>query len=136
MRRVTATRLQQAKQMVPHFYLHADCRVDALVDMRQQWNGRKGATKISLTDLIVFAVSRALQKVPQANSAFAGSAVRVFRSVDIAAGQLLLRERGMAIELPDDGPFAEAPLDVVSRSRVVAGASPGVCRRLSAALLA
>lgn len=84
MRRVTATRLQQAKQTVPHFYLQSDCRVDALVAMREQWNGRKGAAKITLTDLLVFAAARALQKVPQANAAFTGTAVRVFSSVDIA----------------------------------------------------
>jgi len=56
------------------------------------------------------------------------------RSVDIAAGQLLLRERGLAIELPDAGSFDEAPLDVVGRSRVVAGANTEVCASLAAAL--
>jgi myo-inositol-1(or 4)-monophosphatase len=60
--------------------------------------------------------------------------LKAIRSVDIAAGQLLLRERGMAIELPDAGPFDDAPLDVVGRSRVVAGGSPAVCARLAAAL--
>ena len=60
--------------------------------------------------------------------------LKPIRSVDIAAGQLLLRERGMAIELPDEGPFDDAPLDVAGRSRVVAGATPAVCGRLAAAL--
>ncbi len=45
------------------------------------------------------------------------------RSVDIAAAQLLVRERGLAIELVDDPPFASAPLDLVTRSRVVAAGS-------------
>ncbi|MCC6224300.1 MAG: hypothetical protein IT201_12520 [Thermoleophilia bacterium] len=57
------------------------------------------------------------------------------RSVDIAAAQLLLRERGFAIELPDAGPLAEAPLDVTARSRVVAGRTAADCARLAAALL-
>ena len=35
------------------------------------------------------------------------------RSVDIAAAQLLVRERGLAIELPDAPPFGAAPLDLV-----------------------
>ena len=60
--------------------------------------------------------------------------LKPIRSVDIAAGQLLLRERGMAIELADGGAFDDAPLDVVSRSRVVAGATPEVCSRLATAL--
>src|SRR5262249_26196082 len=31
MRRITASRLTLAKQTIPHFYLHTDCRVDALI---------------------------------------------------------------------------------------------------------
>src|SRR5207248_9971742 len=41
------------------------------------------------------------------------------RSVDIAAAQLLVREQGLAIDLPDAPPFERAPLDVAARSRVV-----------------
>ena len=60
--------------------------------------------------------------------------LKAARSVDIAAAQLLVRECGLAIDLPEARPFAEAPLDLVGRSRVVAGASPAVCTRLFAAL--
>jgi myo-inositol-1(or 4)-monophosphatase len=58
------------------------------------------------------------------------------RSVDIAAAQLLVRECGLAIDLPEAPPFEAAPLDLEGRSRVVAGASPEVCARLFAALRA
>jgi myo-inositol-1(or 4)-monophosphatase len=56
------------------------------------------------------------------------------RSVDIAAAQLLVRERGLAIDLPDAPPFEEAPLDVTARSRVVAAATPELCAELFARL--
>ena len=56
------------------------------------------------------------------------------RAVDIAAAQLLVRERGLAIELPEAGPFADAPLDTQARSRVVAAGSAAACSRLAAAL--
>jgi myo-inositol-1(or 4)-monophosphatase len=56
------------------------------------------------------------------------------RSVDIAAAQLLVRERGLAIELVDDPPFAAAPLDLVPRSRVAAAATPELVGKLAAAL--
>ena len=56
------------------------------------------------------------------------------RSVDIAAAQLLVRERGLAIDLPEAGPFADAPLDVGARSRVVAAATPERCAELFARL--
>ena len=58
------------------------------------------------------------------------------RAVDIAAAQLLVLERGLAIDLPDAPPFAAAPLDVEGRSRVVAAGTPEVCRRLAHALSA
>ena len=56
------------------------------------------------------------------------------RSVDIAAAQLLVRECGLAIDLPEAPPFEAAPLDLEGRSRVVAAASPEVCARLFHAL--
>jgi myo-inositol-1(or 4)-monophosphatase len=62
--------------------------------------------------------------------------LRPSRAVDYAAGQLLIRERGLAIELPDDPPIGKAPLDLVGRSRVVAAANDELCRRLTEALLA
>ncbi len=58
------------------------------------------------------------------------------RAVDIAAAQLLVLERGLAIDLPDAPPFAAAPLDVEGRSRVVAAGTPEVCRQLAHALSA
>ena len=57
------------------------------------------------------------------------------RSVDIAAAQLLVRERGFAIELPEAPPFGRAPLDLEPRSRVVAAGTDEGCRRLANALL-
>jgi myo-inositol-1(or 4)-monophosphatase len=57
------------------------------------------------------------------------------RSVDIAAGQLLCRELGLAIDLFDaDESFGAAPLDLEQRSRVVAAGTTTVCTRLANAL--
>jgi myo-inositol-1(or 4)-monophosphatase len=56
------------------------------------------------------------------------------RSIDIAAAQLLVRECGLAIELPQAPPFADAPLDLRGRSRVVAAARTGRVAELATAL--
>jgi myo-inositol-1(or 4)-monophosphatase len=57
------------------------------------------------------------------------------RSVDIAAGQLLCREVGIAVELFDSAePFAAAPLDLVGRSRLAAAGTEDVCAQLARAL--
>jgi myo-inositol-1(or 4)-monophosphatase len=60
--------------------------------------------------------------------------LKAARAVDIAAAQLLVQEQGLAIDLPEAPPFAEAPLDIEGRSRVVAAATPEVCSKLFAAL--
>jgi pyruvate dehydrogenase E2 component (dihydrolipoamide acetyltransferase) len=82
-RRVTAARLQEAKQTVPHFYLQTRCRVDALMNLRSQMNARNG-WRLTVTDLLVFIAARALRRVPLANSAWIETAVRVYDSVDVA----------------------------------------------------
>jgi len=58
------------------------------------------------------------------------------RSVDIAAAQLLVRERGLAIDLPEQPPFGAAPLDLEARSRVVAAGTEDLCAKVAAALSA
>ena len=59
------------------------------------------------------------------------------RSVDIAAGQLFVRELGFAIELFDDPrPFEAAELDLEGRSRVAAAGTVGLCTQLADALSA
>ena len=56
------------------------------------------------------------------------------RSVDIAAGQLLVREQGLAIELADAPGFGAAPLDLEGRSRVAAAGTVELCAKLADAL--
>ena len=84
MRRVTAERLQAAKQTVPHFYLNADCAMDAALRLRAELNEREPALGLTLTDLIVRAAAQALREVPAANSSWADGVVRLYDAVDIA----------------------------------------------------
>ena len=62
--------------------------------------------------------------------------LKAARSVDIAAAQLLVRECGLAIELFEDPPFDDAPLDLAMRSRLAAAGSPELVRQLAAVLTA
>ena len=84
MRRVTATRMQQAKQTVPHFYLRTECRVDAALRFLAAAKRQLSDTPPTLTDLVVRAAAFALRRVPEANSAWVDGAVRVYQRVDIA----------------------------------------------------
>jgi myo-inositol-1(or 4)-monophosphatase len=60
--------------------------------------------------------------------------LKAARSVDIAAAQLLVREVGLPIELFEAPPLAAAPLDLGTRSRVVAAPSVELCGVLAHAL--
>ena len=62
--------------------------------------------------------------------------LKAARSVDIAAAQLLVRERGLSIDVPERPPFGAAPLDLEGRSRVVAAGTDELCAQITAALSA
>ncbi|KAF8750599.1 hypothetical protein HU200_012342 [Digitaria exilis] len=72
-RKVTANRLLQSKQTIPHYYLTVDARVDKLVKLRGELNPLQeasGGKKISINDLVIKAAALALRKVPQCNSSW------------------------------------------------------------------
>ncbi|MEM9583524.1 MAG: dihydrolipoamide acetyltransferase family protein [Pseudomonadota bacterium] len=78
MRSVIATRLTEAKNTVPHFYLNADVEIDALLTMRAQMNAvlsETDAKKISVNDLLIKACAAALKAVPEANASWDGERI-------------------------------------------------------------
>ncbi len=83
MRRAIARRLTESKTTVPHFYVSADCRVDALLELRRNVNAAAPA-KVSVNDFILKAVAAALVEVPEANSIWLGDSIRRFDGADIA----------------------------------------------------
>lgn len=84
MRRVTAERMQTAKQTVPHFYLGVDCAMDAALQLRARVNARHPDLGLTLTGIIVRAAALALQQVPAANSSWVDGGVRLHDAADIA----------------------------------------------------
>ncbi|KXF91617.1 pyruvate dehydrogenase complex dihydrolipoamide acetyltransferase [Phaeobacter inhibens] len=85
MRRTIARRLLTSKTTVPHFYLEADCDIEALLALRAQINeDREKADRISVNDFIVKAVAKALAKVPEANVIWTDEAVLQLKSIDIS----------------------------------------------------
>ena len=90
MRRTIATRLVEAKQTIPHFYLTADLDVGRLIAMREEANaaapkGKDGqpAFKLSLNDFVIKAWAAALQRIPAANAVWAGDRILRFQHSDI-----------------------------------------------------
>lgn len=83
MRRAIARRLTESKSTVPHFYVTADCKVDALLALRKSIN-ETSPVKISVNDFIVKAVGSALMDVPEANVVWNPDAMQKFESADIS----------------------------------------------------
>ncbi len=86
MRSTIATRLTEAKQTIPHFYLRRSVTLDSLLDLRAQINDhlKNSGAKISINDFIIAAVAKALQSVPAANVVWASGKVLELSSSDIA----------------------------------------------------
>lgn len=83
MRRAIARRLTESKSTVPHFYVAADCKMDALLALRKNIN-ETSPIKISVNDFIVKAVGAALMDVPEANVVWNPDAMQKFESADIS----------------------------------------------------
>jgi pyruvate dehydrogenase E2 component (dihydrolipoamide acetyltransferase) len=85
-RKVIARRLTEAKQTVPHIYLTVDVRLDALLKLRGELNAALAAegVKLSVNDLIIKALAKALLAVPKCNVSFAGDTLRMYSRADIS----------------------------------------------------
>jgi len=90
MRKTIATRLVQAKQTIPHFYLTADVEIGRLLALREDVNAAapKGADKapaykLSVNDLVIKMWAAALQRVPAANAVWAEDRILRFTHSDI-----------------------------------------------------
>ena len=95
-KRVTATRLTQAKQTIPHFYVSIDIEIDALLKLRGELNARSpkdgpGAFKLSVNDMLIKVCAAALRRVPRVNASFTEDGVFLYDDVDIA----------VAVSIPD-----------------------------------
>ena len=121
MRRVTATRLQQAKQTVPHFYLRIECAVDAALGLLARAKELHLDVTPSLTDFVVRAAALALRQVPRANSTWADGVVRVYDTVDIAVAvntpKGLITPIVRAADRKDLGTIARETRALVTRAR-------------------
>jgi pyruvate dehydrogenase E2 component (dihydrolipoamide acetyltransferase) len=85
-RKTIARRLTEAKQTIPHIYLTVDVRLDALLKLRGQLNAALEASgvKLSVNDLLIKALAKALVQVPKCNVSFAGDELRTFKRADVS----------------------------------------------------
>jgi len=86
-KKITAKRLTESKQTVPHFYLTVDVNMDAVNATRARMNAllekEKNGKKISVNDFVVKASAAALRAVPEVNSSWMDTHVRQYKLADV-----------------------------------------------------
>ena len=82
-RKTIARRLTSAKQDVPHYYLTVEYELDKLLAHRNKLN-ESGGAKISVNDMIIWCVSRALIREPRVNVNLVNDDIHQFRNANIS----------------------------------------------------
>ena len=85
-RKTIARRLTESKQQIPHIYLTVDIQLDALLKLRGELNAGLEArdVKLSVNDLLIKALARALIEVPECNVSFAGDQLLKYSRADVS----------------------------------------------------
>ena len=86
MRKTIARRLTQSMQQAPHIYLTVDIRLDKLLALRGELNQalEKQGVKLSVNDMLIKALGKALIDVPECNVTFAGNELISYSRADIS----------------------------------------------------
>lgn len=86
MRKTIARRLTEAKQSIPHIYLTVDIQLDKLLKLRGELNAalEPSGVKLSVNDLLIKALAKALVQVPSCNVSFAGDQLIRYDRADIS----------------------------------------------------
>ncbi len=82
-RQTIAKRLTEAKQEIPHYYLTVDYDLDGLLAHRASHNA-SSETRISVNDLIVSCVAKALMREPKVNINVIDNAIHQFSDANVS----------------------------------------------------
>jgi pyruvate dehydrogenase E2 component (dihydrolipoamide acetyltransferase) len=86
MRKTIARRLAESMQQAPHIYLTVDIRLDRLMSLRAELNDALNSQgiKLSVNDMLIKALGKALIAVPECNVTFAGNELIRYGRADIS----------------------------------------------------
>ena len=89
MRKAIAGVVSKSKSEIPHFYISNSADMSEVIKMRSEFN-EKNSVKVSVNDIVLFAVTQALKKFPKFNSSFNNGNLIEHKNINV----------GMAIALP------------------------------------
>lgn len=84
LRQAIARRMAESKASIPHFYVTHEYKMDALMDLRAQFNKIvPDNEKLSVNDFIIKAVALTLRQFPNLNASLNGNSVLRHRQVNV-----------------------------------------------------
>jgi pyruvate dehydrogenase E2 component (dihydrolipoamide acetyltransferase) len=98
MRKTIARRMVESFQSAPHFYLTIEVDTKELEEVRQQLMPlveKKVGIRLTMTDLLVKVVAKALEDCPEVNCSYVDGSVRLFSRIDI--GVVVAVEGGLIV---------------------------------------
>jgi pyruvate dehydrogenase E2 component (dihydrolipoamide acetyltransferase) len=85
MRAAIARRMQSSKQEVPHFYVSADIRMDAAVELVDELNANHGdGARVSLSAVLVRASALTLREHPRFNAIWTDDGLALAEQVNVS----------------------------------------------------
>ena len=94
MRQIIADKLTLSKQTIPHFYLFLNVEMDKALVFKKQLNVEKNIS-ITVTDLVVYAVAKAMIEFPRMNAHVYSNKYILFKNVNI--GLAVSSEDGLRV---------------------------------------
>ncbi|MEW6080735.1 MAG: dihydrolipoamide acetyltransferase family protein [Bacillota bacterium] len=94
-RRVTAERLAESFRSAPHYYVEMEVEATHTLQLREDLKTSAGAVRISITDVIVMACSKALCAHREVNSTIEDGEIRVYQHANV--GLAVDTERGLLV---------------------------------------
>ena len=90
--KIIAEKMTESNRDIPHFHLSSTCKLGQANILRKEINNVESTkTHITLTDLIIWSVSRSLKKYPDLNSSYEPNKIIFQKSINV----------GLAVNTPD-----------------------------------
>ncbi|WP_042679340.1 dihydrolipoamide acetyltransferase family protein [Anaerosalibacter massiliensis] len=120
-RKIIGDRLSESKFTAPHLYFSNDVDTTNLTKFRKELN-ENSDLKISSTDLLVYALGKALKKYPEINASLVGDVIEQYESINI--GIAVAGNNGLVVPVVKNiqektiQDVAKETKDLISRARV------------------
>jgi pyruvate dehydrogenase E2 component (dihydrolipoamide acetyltransferase) len=123
-------RLTQSKQNIPHFYLSRHINVTGMLAERKKFN-EKHPDKLSINDLILFAVAGSLREFPKLNAHVQDHQIILKGNINI--GIVVIVEDGLLVPVIPDADrksldeISHYAIDIIQKAQqgIMQGGSPG-----------